>query len=138
MHFQEYAAIALIGSLASATPISSSPPEKRAFTQFSYAALGDSFGAGIGAGTLLSEDNSADGRNNICARMSKSYPEITKTFLSQRVTSYEFLACSGDVLNDIDGQVSTLLGHQPNAISLSISGNDFGFGKVVVSDNSSP
>ena len=138
MHFQIYIAISLIGSLASATPISSSPPEKRAFTQISYAALGDSFAAGIGAGTFLSDDNSPDGRNNICARMSRSYPEFTKTFLSQRVTDYDFFACSGAVLANITGQVGTLLGHQPNAVSLSISGNDFKFGEVVVSNRSSP
>ncbi|KAK2762050.1 hypothetical protein FQN54_001056 [Arachnomyces sp. PD_36] len=112
---------------ASASPIVE--VSRRTTTPLSYAAFGDSFAAGIGAGNFYT--GSEDERDNVCARMSGSYPSRTKDFLSSRMSAVDFAACSGDVLDNIDEQVNTLLGNQVDVASLSISGNDFGFGNVV-------
>jgi|SRR5579862_3778182 len=97
----------------------------------SYAAFGDSFAAGIGAGKFLS--SSADGMDNACARFDGSYPWQYFQFLEQHFGTFtDFFACSGDVLDGIDAQVAKLNGKKVDVMTLSISGNDFGFGNIVV------
>ncbi|TKA83605.1 hypothetical protein B0A55_00387 [Friedmanniomyces simplex] len=99
--------------------------------QFSYAAFGDSFSAGIGAGEFFT--GSADNQDNACARMKDSYPNqiVEARSLKGNAPHFDFLACSGDVLDDIDGQVSKLLGNLVDVASVSISGNESNFGNVV-------
>jgi len=65
--------------------------------------------------------------------MDGSYPMIFKDKLAGIVKDFDFFSCSGDVLDDIDAQLGKMLGIHADAVSLSISGNDFLFGKVVVS-----
>lgn len=114
------------------TYVHASPLSKRIPQNFVYAAFGDSFSAGIGAGTFVG--GSADGLDNKCARMTEAYPaQLKNTFLREKVSQFDFLSCSGDVLDDIDGQVAKLIGNKIDVASLSISGNDFNFGNVVVS-----
>lgn len=98
----------------------------------SFAAFGDSYSAGIGAGRFIKQ--SADGRDNACARMTGSYP-----FQLWQIDPFEspfawndFYSCSGHVLDNIDDQVSRLDGKLVDSATLSISGNDFFFAKVVV------
>jgi hypothetical protein len=128
MHYNNiYLILSLLASV-SASPVTKHA--QRATNQFSYAAFGDSFAAGIGAGNFVT--GSADERDNVCARMTGSYPSQVNNFIPERISTFDFLACSGDVLDNIDRQVGTLLGNQVNAASVSISGNDFGFANVVV------
>ena len=111
-----------------------SPVMKRIPRNFAMAAFGDSYSAGIGAGRFF--QGSADNRDNICARMTGSYPvHLQKMFYPE--PSLDFVSCSGDVLDDIDAQVASLLGKKIDLATLSISGNDFNFAKVVVSAESS-
>jgi hypothetical protein len=66
--------------------------------------------------------------------MTSSYPaKLANSFFRGMVSQFDFLSCSGDVFDDIDGQVAKLLGNLVDVASLSISGNDFNFGNVVVS-----
>jgi lysophospholipase L1-like esterase len=104
---------------------------KRLPQKFAYAAFGDSFSAGIGAGLFY--DGSPDGRDNICARMTKSYPAQLNSVLGEYISSFNFISCSGDVIADIDGQVQVLGNQMIDVATLSISGNDFNFANVVVS-----
>jgi lysophospholipase L1-like esterase len=109
-----------------------SPLSKRIPGNFAYAAFGDSFSAGIGAGLFF--EGSPDGLDNYCARMTSSYPaKLANSFFRGMVSQFDFLSCSGDVLEFIDGQVAKLLGNLVDVASLSITGNDFNFGNVVVS-----
>jgi lysophospholipase L1-like esterase len=109
-----------------------SPLTKRIPENFAFAAFGDSFSAGIGAGNFFT--GSPDDRDNICARMTESYPaQLVNIFLRGKVSHFDFFSCSGDILDDIDGQVAKLVGNHVDVASLSISGNDFNFGNVVVS-----
>jgi lysophospholipase L1-like esterase len=108
------------------------------FVPKSYAALGDSYAAGIGAGTFTR--GSIDGRDNPCARTNGAYPFVLAKSLgllekeSQRnLTGWtDFYACSGDELHNLDAQIKQMKGKRVDLITLSISGNDFLFGDVVV------
>lgn len=108
------------------------PPPKLP-NQFSIAAFGDSFSAGIGAGHFLTA--SPDGRDNLCARMTGSYPAQLVNLMAsvtKGTPTLDFKSCSGDVLDDIDAQVFAL-GKKVDVALVSISGNDFNFANVVVS-----
>lgn len=66
--------------------------------------------------------------------MTKSYPaQLENTFFQGKVSRFDFYSCSGDVLDNIDGQAAKLVGNKVDVATLSISGNDFNFGNVVVS-----
>jgi hypothetical protein len=99
----------------------------------SYAAFGDSFSAGIGAGTFL--DMSADGQDSPCARFSESYPFQLGGYnpFETPIQWRDFYSCSGNILRDIPGQVAKLGGRRVDMATLSISGNDFRFTPIVVS-----
>lgn len=125
--------------LALVACVSATPVERRqtAMQNFhlptSFAALGDSFSAGIGSGKFLT--SSADGSDNACGRMDGSYPWQLfnlKPFEEPLESFPDFYSCSGDIMDNIDGQVAKLNGKKVDAITLSISGNDFKFGDVVV------
>jgi hypothetical protein len=47
-------------------------------------------------------------------------------------SSFDFTACSGDVLDDIDGQVAKLAGRRVDLVTLAMGGNDFGFANITV------
>jgi lysophospholipase L1-like esterase len=97
-----------------------------------YAAIGDSFSAGLGSGAFL--NNSRDGRDIECIRQDGSYPsQLLKIIpFTKHDSNFEFTACSGDKLDDIDGQVTklTALPTRFDLITLTIGGNDFGFGDI--------
>jgi hypothetical protein len=99
----------------------------------SFAAFGDSYSAGIGAGNFLQQ--SADGQDNPCARFSGSYPYQLWQYnpFETTIPWNEFYSCSGNVLADINGQVAKLSGKKVDLATLSISGNDFDFATIVVS-----
>ncbi|CZT08314.1 hypothetical protein WAI453_007309 [Rhynchosporium graminicola] len=67
-----------------------------------------------------------------CQRQSGSYPaqlfNINPFFGDS--SSFDFVACSGDKLEDIDAQVKKLAQKKFDLITLTISGNDFGFGNI--------
>ena len=95
----------------------------------SYFALGDSFAAGFGAGKFYRRDDIENKRRK---RYEGSYPAIAKSldvFQSVRESAFKFSACSGDYLRDIDRQRADL--DKAHVVSLSISGNDFDFVKVI-------
>lgn len=95
----------------------------------SYFALGDSFASGLGAGKFFKPE---DIENKQCARFDKSYPVIARSldiFKSVPDEAFRFVACSGDVLDDIDRQRAQL--SRAEVITLTIGGNDFDFGEVV-------
>jgi lysophospholipase L1-like esterase len=97
------------------------------------AALGDSYSAGLGSGKFLS--HSKDGKDNSCARMDGSYPWLLSKLNPFHIGQGHlpnFVSCSGNLLEDIDGQIERLEGKKFDIITLSISGNDFKFGQVVV------
>ncbi|KAI5457676.1 SGNH hydrolase-type esterase domain-containing protein [Mariannaea sp. PMI_226] len=128
-------------ALATPTLQSKTISERGIPLKFILAHFGDSFSAGIGAGNFL-KDKTDDGpvgpghdlgRNNQCARMTGSYPNILAGGFNRDglLTDWQFMSCSGDVMDNIDGQVAKMLGTRAHVATLSISGNDFNFASVV-------
>jgi hypothetical protein len=100
----------------------------------SYAALGDSYASGVGAGRFIVSNQTDKAKDNPCARMDGSYPwQLISNHMDERVSSLQFLACTGDELDQLDHQIKQLDAKSQDVASLSISGNDFYFAGVVVS-----
>lgn len=84
-----------------------------------YAALGDSYAAGVGTG------NSGGG----CGRSTSSYPALFKDAHSP--ASFLFPACSGATVRDVlDRQVPSLSA-ETGLVTVTVGGNDIGFADVM-------
>jgi hypothetical protein len=90
-----------------------------------WAAVGDSFTAGIGSGAPLGtfitdgpEDNSW-----YCARYDTSYPMIVNEALGSSVEDFQFVACSGDRTGGIFKQIQALEGDL-DLVIMTAGGND--------------
>ncbi|GGT89404.1 SGNH/GDSL hydrolase family protein [Streptomyces coeruleorubidus] len=87
-----------------------------------YAALGDSYSSGVGAGSYIS--SSGD-----CKRSTKAYPYLWAAAHSP--STFDFTACSGartgDVLSGQLGPLSSATG----LVSITVGGNDAGFADVM-------
>src|SRR2546429_5960721 len=101
----------------------------QAATQVNYAALGDSYSAGVGAGGY-------DLSSGICSRSPRSYAPLWAT--NHTVSHFTFVACGGatttDVLNNQPGGPST----PPTPATMTIGGNDAGFANPVTTSNPGP
>ncbi|KAL2072469.1 hypothetical protein VTL71DRAFT_11812 [Oculimacula yallundae] len=124
---RRFSALLALLHLVSATPIrTGNISEPCTFNlPSSYAALGDSFAAGLGSGIPVDGDVK-------CQRQNGSYPEqlFRLNPFNGTSSSFNFVACSGDKLKDIDAQVTKLAQKKFDLITLTISGNDFGFGSI--------
>ncbi len=87
----------------------------------SYAALGDSYATGVGTGSYFAESGE-------CLRGPLAYPVLAASRLGAEL---EFSACSGARIADLlAGQLGTL-SETTGYVSVSIGGNDAGFGSVI-------
>lgn len=89
----------------------------------SWASLGDSFAAGIGAGTRLT------GLGDwYCSRYDSSYPSVINASPSlgdSTGRTFQYYACSGATTNDVTTkQIPSLKGPLPQMVTLTIGGND--------------
>ncbi|GAQ41060.1 esterase family protein [Aspergillus niger] len=69
-----------------------------------WAAIGDSYTAGIGAGDLWSDKK----EDTKCSRYDKSYVALLKHMLGPQVTNFTYTACSGARTSDIYSQAQDL------------------------------
>lgn len=69
-----------------------------------WAAIGDSFTAGIGSGNLYSQQK----EDLDCSRYDHSYPAIVNTALGPTIQDFQYTACSGARSEQIYEQVSKL------------------------------
>lgn len=84
-----------------------------------FAAVGDSFTAGIGSGDLYDDnDNSYD-----CSRYSYTYPVIMNRFFGPSIFQFTYTACSGAISMGLFDQVNALDDDQ-DLVILTASGND--------------
>ncbi|MGD7733136.1 SGNH/GDSL hydrolase family protein [Propionibacteriaceae bacterium G57] len=79
-----------------------------------YAALGDSYSAGVGAG----------GSINDCYQSQKGYPAL---IASSTGWVLDYRACSGAVVNDVRTKQLPGVSSTTNKITISVGGNDIGF-----------
>ena len=84
-----------------------------------WAAIGDSFTAGIGSGNLFSKRD----EDWKCSRYDHSYPAIVNNALGPTVTDFQYVACSGDrsvqIFDQVDGLNDGL-----DLVMLTAGGND--------------
>lgn len=88
-------------------------------TELEYAAVGDSFAAGVGAGSYL---------DSSCYRSSKSYPRLLDADANRRLVS--FPACSGASTVETVAQVATIA-TTAKVVTVTVGGNDVGFSDVM-------
>lgn len=87
-----------------------------------WAAVGDSFTAGIGSGTPLGSAlySQADWE---CSRYDRSYVEVLNRAFGPSVNDFQFVACSGDRTEEIYTQVQNLEGNL-DLVIMTAGGND--------------
>jgi lysophospholipase L1-like esterase len=83
-----------------------------------YAALGDSYSAGVGAGNYTSESGS-------CYRSYNAYPYLWTN--ANAPDSFSFVACSGAKTTDVINNQLSVLNSSTTLVSITIGGNDAGF-----------
>ncbi|KAF3384737.1 Lipase 1 [Penicillium rolfsii] len=84
-----------------------------------WAAVGDSFTAGIGSGNVYSSQTS----DRSCSRYDYSYPAIMNQFFGASVKNFTYSACSGAASVDIASQISGLSSGLDVAV-MTAGGND--------------
>jgi lysophospholipase L1-like esterase len=80
-----------------------------------YVALGDSYAAGLGAGS----------NSGSCARSPNAYPALWAA--ANSVTSFSFAACSGATTSDVINSQLSALSASTTLVSVTIGGNDANF-----------
>ncbi|RFU41225.1 lipase [Actinomadura logoneensis] len=87
-----------------------------------YVALGDSYSAGVGAGSY-------DSASGSCSRSTKAYPQLWAN--ANAPASFSFVACSGATTDTVtSGQLGALTSSTTLA-SITVGGNDAGFASVM-------
>lgn len=101
--------------------------DTHAGNDYPWAAIGDSFSAGPGAGTPFGAPDAG------CFRNKGAYPvQLNRDFPFDNVRlAMQFLSCTGAVMKDVQEQQITDLNRDQGFILLSIGGNDVGFSKVL-------
>ncbi|KAJ5153372.1 SGNH hydrolase [Penicillium canariense] len=84
-----------------------------------WAAVGDSFTAGIGSGNVYSSRKA----DKSCSRYDYSYPSIMNQIFGSSVESFQYSACSGATSIDIAAQIDALSGVLDLAV-MTAGGND--------------
>jgi lysophospholipase L1-like esterase len=110
-------------STASAPP--DRPDSNNIFAKF--VALGDSYASGIGAGVRYT---GGDG-NRSCNRFEGAYSFKLKDNPRVRAASFDFLSCSGSRAIDIERNQVPNINQAADFITLTVGGNNVGFGNVV-------
>ncbi|GAA2775291.1 SGNH/GDSL hydrolase family protein [Kitasatospora cinereorecta] len=87
-----------------------------------YAALGDSYSSGVGAGSYTGESGS-------CKRSTNSYPYLWKT--AHAPSAFADAACSGAKTGDVLNSQLGILDSSTTLVSITIGGNDAGFASTM-------
>lgn len=84
-----------------------------------WAAIGDSFTAGIGSGNLYSRQK----EDYDCSRYDHAYPALVNNAFGPAVEDFQYTACSGDRSQQIFDQVSKMQGNL-DLVMMTAGGND--------------
>ncbi|PKY00153.1 SGNH hydrolase [Aspergillus campestris IBT 28561] len=91
-----------------------------------WAAVGDSYTAGIGAGSLYRGER----EDHACSRYDQSYPVILNRMIGPGVKSFSFKACSGARTADIKEQIRNL-DKNMDLVVLTAGGNDLCLSSII-------
>ncbi len=118
------------------------PLAPRSFVQTQWTAFGDSYSAGVGAGSYSGVPGG--GKGGDCRRSTGSFPaqlDDTPDFKTNTSHVFRFLACSGAVVGDVlaegaDSQINQFRAAENKPgnteyATISIGGNDVGFGAII-------
>ncbi|KXJ88348.1 SGNH hydrolase-type esterase domain-containing protein [Microdochium bolleyi] len=94
-----------------------------------WAAIGDSFTAGIGSGNQLGSKVTLN-EDWRCSRFDYSYVKIVDNALGPSVKNFQFEACSGDRTGDIYGQIDDLRSDL-DLVMMTAGGNDLCLGAMI-------
>lgn len=109
------------GSLALAAALASAGAANAA-SSTNYVALGDSYSAGVGAGSYYSSSGS-------CDRSPNAYSELWDG--ANAPASFTFDACSGATTADVVNSQVSVLTSSTTLVSITIGGNDVGFSNTM-------
>lgn len=84
-----------------------------------WAAIGDSFTAGIGAGNLYSREK----EDYQCSRYDHAYPALANNKFGPAVEDFQYVACSGDRSVQIYDQITKMQGNV-DLVMMTAGGND--------------
>ncbi|MGW9244929.1 SGNH/GDSL hydrolase family protein [Streptomyces badius] len=87
-----------------------------------YAALGDSYSSGVGAGSYISDSGE-------CRRSTAAYPYLWQAANSP--ASFDFVACSGATTSSVASSQLGVLSASTSLVSVTAGGNDVGFADVM-------
>lgn len=87
-----------------------------------WAAIGDSYTAGIGAGRQLGQG--FHNKDWECSRYDQSYPMVLNSMFGSSVSKFQYPACSGARSDEIYKQVTDSLETDLNLVVLTGGGND--------------
>jgi len=87
-----------------------------------YAALGDSYSSGLGAG-------SHEASSGTCDRSSRAYPALWAA--AHKPASFAFAACAGATTTDVVHRQLDVLNGSTGLVSITVGGNDAGFGDIM-------
>ncbi len=96
-------------------------PAAAAFHSVRYAALGDSYSAGVGA--------TPDPASGSCLRSDLSYPALWAD--EHHPSRFTFVACSGATTADVRSSQIPAVARSTSLASITVGGNDVGFSPVV-------
>ncbi|KUJ42595.1 SGNH/GDSL hydrolase family protein [Streptomyces sp. NPDC093228] len=88
-----------------------------------YAALGDSYSSGVGAGTYIASSGN-------CLRSNHAYPALWAS--THAVSSFAFAACNGARTSDVMNRQLGSLTRRTGLVSLTVGGSDSGFSDVMM------
>ena len=113
------ATVATLGLTAAAV---AAAPTAQADTTGGYVALGDSYSAGVGAGSYIS--SSGD-----CEQSTNAYPYLWAQ--ANNPSSFSFQACSGATTATVLSSQLSALNSSTSLVSISVGGDDAGFSSVM-------
>ncbi|MFJ5229687.1 SGNH/GDSL hydrolase family protein [Kitasatospora sp. NPDC088391] len=114
------ASVALVATVLSVTTLAAATEANAAGVR--YAALGDSYSAGVGSGSYTSDSGS-------CSRSTKAYPYLWSA--AHAPTAFSFVACSGAKTDDVIANQLGVLNTSTTLVSITIGGNDAGFASTM-------
>lgn len=98
---------------------------RRADDEYPWVAIGDSYSAGPGAGTAFGDEP------NECFRNVGAYPPQLNRDFPFPDNAMQFLSCTGAVVEDMIATQIPDVDEDQMVVTLSIGGNDLGFGKIL-------
>ncbi len=107
--------------LAAAAVLAAAAPAG-ATSSVRYVALGDSYSAGLGAGSYIASSGG-------CDRSTSAYPALWAS--AHQPASYVSVACAGATTSDVINSQLAALSAATTLVSITIGGNDVGFSSVM-------